>query len=562
MQKKSLRRFCGILTATAVVFGQSLSIMPANAADETEYVYGTMDIPYADYYYGELGYDVSTTNGTIDYTADIAGDAGLRADGVYDVVTSATTSKWKSQAGTYASEPDENGGGKILGVNEAYVAIPRDLYDTLSSSTEKDGVLMSLFSTFVEDSSLTSAPSSYKVLYADGTLSATVGESTTLSDVTCTVNPDSVWGDYQLSMNGLTINDTVYGVIVTDTNGTEYALMHLENIWKNGTELSWSAGFKTNEAKGNPLRSEPYKNTSGATLKTVTYLTSSGIQVVDLGDGIYLPKKHTGTITPEETPVTAGKATVTLENFPSDFELSLTADGLAGATYENGSLTYDASSAKAGSYALEAIDTSGIYTHSTANLVLTTDAIPVVYDAQSKKLVPAEGYTSEDVAAYVKNFNNVSVNDTDYIATGRGAFTFISEDGTIDFKAEKTSGRGPSATTTPVFPDEGIYTLKISATGYTNDYTFEVNVTKDESVLGDANADGSVTVDDASLVLNYYAKKAAGLEVEGLEEFKNITVGDVDKNGEISVDDASMILSYYAKEAAGLNPSWDDIVKN
>lgn len=178
-------------------------------------------------------------------------------------------------------------------------------------------------------------------------------------------------------------------------------------------------------------------------------------------------------------------------------------------------------------------------------------------------MVQADGYTSEDVSNYGKNFESVTVNDTTYKSTGKGSFTFISEDGTIDFMAEKTSGKGESVTKTPVFPTEGTYTLKISATGYTNDYTFEVNVNKDALlVLGDANADGSVTVDDASLILSYYAKKAAGLEIEGLEEFKNITVGDVDKNGEISVDDASMILSYYAKEAAGLNPSWDDIVKN
>lgn len=68
---------------------------------------------------------------------------------------------------------------------------------------------MNLFSTFQKDDSITSAPSSYKILYADGTLSETMGESTTLSDVNCTVSTDSVWGDYQLSMNGLTMNDTV-----------------------------------------------------------------------------------------------------------------------------------------------------------------------------------------------------------------------------------------------------------------------------------------------------------------------------------------------------------------
>lgn len=69
--------------------------MPVNANDEIEYVYGTMNIPYADYYYGELGNKVNTTNGTLDYNADLAGDAGLRTEGTYDAVTSATANKWK-----------------------------------------------------------------------------------------------------------------------------------------------------------------------------------------------------------------------------------------------------------------------------------------------------------------------------------------------------------------------------------------------------------------------------------------------------------------------------------
>lgn len=78
-----------------------------------------------------------------------------------------------------------------------------------------------------------------------------------------------------------------------------------------------------------------------------------------------------------------------------------------------------------------------------------------------------------------------------------------------------------------------------------------------EALKGDANMDGSVNVDDASLVLSYYAKKSAGLN-PGLDKvFSNIKLGDVDENSSIDVDDASKILNYYAKEAAGLTPTWD-----
>ena len=95
-------------------------------AAPTEYVYGTMDIPYADYYYGELGNKTNTTDSTISYTADLAGDAGMRAENTYDAVTSATAKKWTKQAGTYTSEADENGGGKILGVKGVEVAIEKN----------------------------------------------------------------------------------------------------------------------------------------------------------------------------------------------------------------------------------------------------------------------------------------------------------------------------------------------------------------------------------------------------------------------------------------------------
>ncbi|MBQ8823863.1 MAG: cellulose-binding protein CttA-related protein, partial [Ruminococcus sp.] len=96
-------------------------------------------------------------------------------------------------------------------------------------------------------------------------------------------------------------------------------------------------------------------------------------------------------------------------------------------------------------------------------------------------------------------------------------------------------------------------------------------------VKGDANLTGDVTVADASTVLSYYAKNAAGLDFadyafqpqdEMLNAFAYF-LADVDtesKEGKdvgknmISVADASNILSYYAKTSAGLGPKWPDII--
>lgn len=35
--------------------------------------------------------------------------------------------------------------------------------------------------------------------------------------------------------------------------------------------------------------------------------------------------------------------------------------------------------------------------------------------------------------------------------------------------------------------------------------------------------------------------------------------GDINSDGIISVDDAVILLQYYAKQAAGLNPKWEDL---
>ncbi len=526
-------------------------------ATPTEYVYGTMDIPYADYYYGELGNKTNTTEGTISYTADLAGDAGMRAENTYDAVTSATQTKWTKQAGTYTSEADENGGGKILGVKGVEVAIEKNLYNSLLADKESgttSGTLGSLFDSFTVNEDQTE-PQAYKELYADGTLSATVAQKAEvdLSDVTPSVSTDSVWGDYQIDMDGFDLgDDTVYGAVVTMTDGKQYGMLHLENIWRGGQELAWSVGVRTQEPHGNTLRYTPYVETSGATVAEVTYLTNTGIYSVHSADGLYLPKKHTATVTAENADVTAGTANVTITDLPEDFGLSVAVANLEGATYADGKLTYDAAAAKPGKYSVDVTDSNNVYAHITTDLLLTTEAIPVAYDAETNKLTITDDSTDADLTNYLSNLATVTVNDTAYSASGRGAVTIIKEDGTVDFSAAK-SFRGE---TTEIFPTAGEYTLKLTANGYVNDYTFTVTVPEKTIEKGDVDGDQSVSVNDAVVVLTYCAKKAAGQDVSQDETFKNILVGDIDGDGTLTVDDAIAILTYYAKKAAGQEVTW------
>lgn len=69
--------------------------------------------------------------------------------------------------------------------------------------------------------------------------------------------------------------------------------------------------------------------------------------------------------------------------------------------------------------------------------------------------------------------------------------------------------------------------------------------------LGDPDGDGDINVEDAVMVLNYYAMCSAGLEAE-----IDLYAADVNGDGVIGVEDAVEILTYYARKAAGLSPSF------
>lgn len=86
--------------------------------------------------------------------------------------------------------------------------------------------------------------------------------------------------------------------------------------------------------------------------------------------------------------------------------------------------------------------------------------------------------------------------------------------------------------------------------------TTETTNTSSVGMLGDPNGDATISVEDAVLVLTYYAKQSAGLQPDTESEFANIQSGDVDRNGVISVEDAVSILTYYARQSAGLSPDW------
>ena len=76
-----------------------------------------------------------------------------------------------------------------------------------------------------------------------------------------------------------TNTDKIYGVTVNTTDGTNYGLRHLENIWR-GSMLSWGTGYTT-EVHGCPVSSAHYKSIMGKTIDSVTYYTDKGMIIFD-----------------------------------------------------------------------------------------------------------------------------------------------------------------------------------------------------------------------------------------------------------------------------------------
>lgn len=531
-----------------------------------QYVYGTMNLPYADYYYGELGNKTDTTDGKISYDADLAGNAGMRAEGTYDAVTSATGKKWNSMFAdtTYSSEADENGGGKILGVSGVEVAIEQSLYDQLTADakdSKTSGVLGSLFAGFTPNEDQTVVPAAYKQLFADGTLSATITAEpeVDLTNVTPTLKTDSKYGDYQLNMDGLDLGEgnLVYGVIVKTKTGS-YGMLQLENIWQGGSKLAWSAGFKTKEVHGNSLRSTPYAATSGDTIVEISYLTSKGEYSVHLADGLYLPKKHNGTVTAESVAVAAGSIPVTLADLPEDFSAAVSADTLTGAAYADGKMTFDAKSVLPGSYTITVSDESGVYAPISTSVILTTDAMPAAYDAEKGAVVAAKGASADDLAAYLKNVSKVTVNDTAYNATGKHGVKII-DPTTGEIQADAKTRDGA------VFTKSGTYKLTVEATGYTTPLTFEVEIEVTDS-RADVDLDGRVDSTDVFYMMLYTANISAGnadfvLSEDAEKNKQMIAAADVDGNGSVDSTDAFYALYYVASKGAGVNVTWEDIIK-
>ncbi len=434
-----MKRLVSLLTVLAMM----ACLVPALA--EEEVVYGTMAIPYEAFYAAE--------------------GVGIAVD----AVSSATNSKWKNEslvAGTYYEAHADDEGGDILGVVYPVAISPADL-DALGE--ENYGF-----------APLDEIPAAYKAASLEGgelAFSAVVGEASEF-EAEATLTTESRYGDYQIDVKSINNQDgtsdigTIYGVLLVAEDGGVYALRHLENIWRDN--LAFSAGFKTKEGHGNPLNPENFAELMGKTITAITYITDTGYHTLPVS--LYVPVKFDGGAQAADAPVSDGKTAITLTGLPEDYAAAYAVKGLT-TTVAEGELSFE--DALPGSYTLTVSDEKGVYADLLASFVLTTDELPVAFDEAAGVLVPAEGAEEALFNAFLANIASVTVNEENtYAAAGKGAVIIVNADGEIDPEAASVSGRGADAVSTPIFAENGEYTLTVTSTGFTQALTFVVVINK------------------------------------------------------------------------------------
>ncbi len=111
----------------------------------------------------------------------------------------------------------------------------------------------------------------------------------------------------------------------------------------------------------------------------------------------------------------------------------------------------------------------------------------------------------------------------------------------------------------PVFSEDAEENARIFELADVDD-NGEINMLDVEAIIkgftpirGDVYDSGTLDVEDAVVVLSYYAQKSAGLStgISASYEKDFLERADMDKDGEITVNDAVLILHYYTTYASG-----------
>lgn len=246
------------------------------------YIYGKLNLPYADFYFGELNI---LTDKKQDMDLEIKDKAAsIRGEGMYDAVTSATKKKSKMFKTTYYEE--KANGVDIKGIKDVNIAISKGLYTKAQAAIKDDKTCNNSLLKFVKELKLnkkpTEAPNEYKVLNGDGTFTATNSESDYDLYARTSVSTESAWGHYLINVTSKKMPkiDEIDGIVVKDRNGKYYGMEHLENIWLKPEEFSFAVRPGFTEPHGNKVDYLRHKELEENTITEIRYLVRNKADLV------------------------------------------------------------------------------------------------------------------------------------------------------------------------------------------------------------------------------------------------------------------------------------------
>ena len=483
--------------------GETEAFAEDGNAVESGFVYGTANIPYADFFYGEMNDVQQNAEMQLD-AADPVTAAGYREEGMYDAVTSCTNSKSKRYATSYYTENTENGSVTLEGIRDVNIAVPTSLYKEAQEAIKEgktcSNQLLSIIGSLKNVSETAPESGEYKVLNGDGTLTAMTTETKTLT-VDSSISTSSVWGNYQVSVEFGDKNPdqpttaNMMGVIFETSDGEKYAMEHSQNLWLRTGEIAFAVKDGFVEPHKNTIDAKRSQGLEGKTITKITYLVKDGADIViptnllckyKLADG-------QGIIGPEEKVVYQrgyGRTNVQMTyQVPetSSYKLSsvkydgneLEQGAYAGYTYDedkriltvNGD-TWSNSTTGVGTYTLTFTDQSDApYEDITVQVVLSADETKVQFAIQDNKLVKIDpnGDTIYEAKDYIKNITSIKI-DGQALGGKKAniseiAKTVFNENtGVVNFDAKVNN--------TAVFAkgDGGSYNVELTSSGF-NDVT-------------------------------------------------------------------------------------------
>ena len=482
--------------------GETEAFAEDGNAVESGFVYGTANIPYADFFYGEMNDVQQNAKMQLD-AADPVTAAGYREDGMYDAVTSCTNNKSKRYATSYYTENTENGSVTLEGIRDVNIAVPTSLYkeaqEAIKEGKNCSNQLLSIIGSLKNVSETAPESGEYKVLNGDGTLTAMTTETKTLT-VDSSISTSSVWGNYQVSVEFGDKNPdqpttaNMMGVIFETSDGEKYAMEHSQNLWLRTGEIAFAVKDGFVEPHKNTIDAKRSKGLEGKTIKKITYLVKDGADIViptnllckyKLADG-------QGIIGPEEKVVYTNNTFIPTKvqltyNVPESSSYKLTSVQYGGKALKEGSYndyTYDDTTkvlsvyggafanTGVGSYTLTFADQSEApYEDITVPIVLSADETKVQFAIQDNKLVKIDpnGDTIYEAKDYIKNITSIKI-DGQALGGKKAniseiAKTVFNENtGAVNFDAKVNN--------TAVFAkgDGGGYNVELTSSGF-NDVT-------------------------------------------------------------------------------------------